>query len=252
MTTVLSRLQRVLNNPWCEFLVGLILFLTGLATLVEALRNKIPVAGVQFHHVVIFLGGAVVFRSLPAMFLGLEFLDEASPRLHDGSRPALRALDRIARSHCMDLLVGGILVAVGAADLATNLARDPVLFRLNANYGVIAFGLAPFLNAFIALYKGLHRIDRETGLLPEPAAWKFLLDRVVKNPYVTFTTGLIMLGSGALEVAATLSENLVITRDLRLLHSLILFGTFGILNALPEVFLGLRQILRAVLSKPAA
>ena len=246
--TALRRLQRILNHPWCEFAVGLILVLTGAAELWASLRDKLPWSGLTLHHAVIVLGATIVLRSLPGLFLGVEFLDDASPRLKGKNNRALRGLDKIARSHAMDLAMGGILVVAGVADLLDNLAQGRTLFRLNPDYGVIAFGLAPFLNAFIALFKGLWRLDRERALLPTAALWG-LLDRAVKNPYITFVVGLIMLASGLAEAGATLTEDLFVTQNIKLVHGLLLFGTYGVINALPEVFLGLRFILWGMLPK---
>ena len=246
--TALRRLQRILNHPWCEFAVGLILVLTGAAELWASLRDKLPWSGLRLHHAVILLGATIVLRSLPGLFLGVEFVDDASPRLQGGHNRLLRGLDRVARSHAMDLFMGGILVVAGVADLLDSLAQGRTLFRLNADWGVIAFGLAPFLNAFIALFKGLWRLDRERALLPTAALWG-LLDRAVKNPYITFVVGLIMVASGLAEAAATLTEDLFVTQNIKLVHGLILFGTYGIMNALPELFIGLRFILRGILPK---
>jgi hypothetical protein len=243
---VLRWLKRLLNHPWCEFAVGLILVLTGAAALWASLRDRLPVSGLTPPHAVLLLGATIVLRSLPGLFLGVEFIDEASPCLKGRNNWLLRALDKIARSHAMDLFTGGILVVAGVADLLDNLAQGRTLFRLNADWGVIAFGLAPFLNALVALFKGLWRIDRERALLPTAALWG-LLDRAVQNPCITFTAGVIMVASGLAEAGATLTEDLFVTRNLKLVHSLILFGTYGILNALPEVFLGLRFMLKGVL-----
>ena len=243
----LLRFKKIMDNPWLECLVGLILLVAGLLEVVEALRAKIPVVGLRLHHAVLFLGGSIVLRSLPALFLGVEFVDDAAPRLEKGDKPLLRYLDRLARSHAMDLFVGGVLVVIGVTDAIYNVAEIRGQWRLNVSYGVIAFGLAPFLNAFIALFIGLKRLDRERRLLPDPKLWG-LLGRAMKNPYITFTAGLIMVGSGLAELVATLSENLVVGHNLELVHSLMLFGTFGILNALPELFKGLRQILTALLT----
>lgn len=121
--TALRRLQRFLNHPWCEFGVGLILVLTGVAELWAAMRDKLLATGLGLHHAVILLGTTVVLRSLPALVLGVEFIDEASPRLRSRNNWLLRSLDRVARSHLMDLFMGGILVVAGLADLLDNLAR---------------------------------------------------------------------------------------------------------------------------------
>lgn len=238
-------LKQLLDNPWCEFVVGLILLLSGAVELWASFRDKLPWGGLRLHHTVIILGGAIVLRSLPAMFLGLEFVDEAAAGVRSRYHTVLRGLDQIARSHAMDLFVGAILVVGGLADLLSHLNRAGTLFRLNVSYGVIAFGLAPFLNAFVALFKGLKRLDRERGLLPRVARYG-LLDRAVKNPYIGIAAGLIMVGSGLMEVWATLTQKLVFPHGIILVHSLLLFGTFGLLNALPELFLGLRQLFRAV------
>lgn len=235
-----------MDNPWLEFAVGMILLITGLLELVETLRARIPVVGLGLHHAVLFLGGAIVLRSLPALFLGVEFVDDAAPRLEGRDKPVLRFLDRIARSHAMDLFVGGVLVVIGVTDAIYNVAEIGGQWRWNVSYGVIAFGLAPFLNSFLALFIGLKRLDRERRLLPDPKFWG-LLGRAMKNPYITFSAGLIMVGSGVAELTATLSENLALGHNQELVHSLILFGTYGILNAMPEVFKGLHQILNALL-----
>lgn len=248
LMTALRRLQRILNHPWCEFAVGLILVLTGVAELWASLRDKLPWTGLRLHHAVILLGATIVLRSLPGLFLGVEFLDDASPRLKGGNNRLLRSLDRIARSHAMDLTMGGILVVAGVADLLDSLAQGRTLFRLNADYGVIAFGLAPFLNAFIALFKGLWRLDRERALLPTAALWG-LLDRAVKNPYLTLVVGLIMVGSGLAEAGATLTEDLFVTPNIKLVHGLILFGTYGIMNALPELFIGLKLLFKVMIPR---
>lgn len=241
-------LQRLLNHPWCELLVGLILVLTGLAELWASLRHKIPLSGPLLHHAVIILGTTIVLRSLPGLFLGVEFIDDASPRLKGRHNRLLWGLDRVARSHLMDLFVGGILVVAALADLLDNLVQGRTLFRLNADWGVLAFGLAPFFNAFIALFKGLWRLDQEHSLLPGATLWG-LLNRAVKNPYITFTAGLILVGSGVAEASATLTEDLVISPKIRLVHGLILFGTYGLLNALPEVFIGLKLLFKTLLPK---
>jgi len=245
---VLRWLKRLLNHPWCEFAVGLILVLTGAAELWASLRDKLPVSGLSLHHAVVLLGTTIVLRSLPGLFLGVEFIDEASPRLKGRNNWLLRALDKIARSHAMDLFTGGILVVVALADLLDNLVQGRTLFRLNADWGVLAFGLAPFFNAFIALFKGLWRLDQEHSLLPGTTLWG-LLDRAVKNPYITFTAGLILVGSGVAEASATLTEDLIISPNIRLVHGLILFGTYGLLNALPEVFIGLKLLFKTLLPK---
>lgn len=100
----------------------------------------------------------------------------------------------------------------------------------------------------MALFKGLWRIDRERGFLPQIPLWG-LLDRAVQNPYILFAAGLLMVGSGLAEARATLTSDLFVNRNFKLVHSLILFGTYGLLNSLPELFLGLRFMLKGVLPK---
>ena len=78
------------------------------------------------------------------------------------------------------------------------------------------------------------------------------MDRAVKNPYITFAVGLIMLASGLAEAGATLTEDLFVTQNIKLVHGLLLFGTYGVINALPEVFLGLRFVLSGMLPKQEA
>jgi len=230
----MSPLRRALDSPYLELALGLILFVAGMLEIRDIILVKMPNKGPMLPHAAATLGAALVLRSLPGIFLGLELADKALAGVT--LRPGLAFLDRIAHSHAADLAMGIILLAAGAADLADILASGRAVPVLNTDLGAVVFGLAPALNAFLALYKGARRIDRER---PER-----LLDRAVKNPVVQTLAGLMMLAGGAAEMWTAAHERLAPLHGAPLSGALALLGLFGLLTGLPGLYEGLRILSR--------
>jgi hypothetical protein len=232
---LMNTLRRFLDSPFTELAVGLVLLAAGLLELRDILLVKIPGKGPLLPHAAAAIGTALVLRSLPGMFLGLEIADKAFQAI--ALRPALAFLDRLAHCHAMDLCMGVILIVAGAADLIDTIASGRNLPALNITYGAIVFGLAPFLNTFLALYKGVMRIDREYPVR--------LMDRAVQNPWVQFSAGLLMLGGGLAELWTTLQGDHAFGHRLTLSGGFAVIGLFALLSGLPGIYLGLRTLLDA-------
>lgn len=228
----MTALRRFLDSPITELAVGLVLLAAGILELRDIFLVKLPGQGPMLPHATAVFGTALILRSLPGMFLGLEITDTALQGV--ALRPALAILDRFAHSHAVDLFMGGLLLVAGAADLIDILVSGRIVPALSTVTGAMAFGLAPFLNMFVVFYKGLKRIDRE-----HPAR---LLDRAVHNPVVQVAAGLIMLGGGMAEFWATLQGNHAFGHSLALPGGLTILGLFGLLSGLPGVYLGLKTL----------
>lgn len=225
-------LRRLLDSPLLELAVGLILLVAGLMEIRDVIMVKMPNRGPMLPHAAATVGAALVLRSLPGIFLGLEIADRAFQGVT--FRPALAFLDAVAHSHAADLCMGVILVAAGVADLVDIILSGRDLPYLNSASGAAVFGLAPALNAFLAIYKGAGRIDRE-----RPAR---LLDRAVRNPSLQCAAGLIMLAGGSLEIWASLHESSPPGHGPALSGGLAALGLFGLVTGLPGVYEGLRAL----------
>jgi len=228
----MKALRRILDSPLLELSVGLILLVAGFMEIHDIIMVKMPNRGPMLPHAAATVGAALVLRSLPGIFLGLEIADKAFQGVT--LRPALSFLDGVAHSHAADLCIGVILLAAGAADLLDIIASGRALPVLNTASGAAAFGLAPILNAFLAVYKGVGRIDRE-----RPAR---LLDRAVKNPAVQCAAGLLMLLGGSLEIWAAYHESVVPGHGAALPGGLAVLGLFGLVTGLPGIYEGLKAL----------
>jgi len=225
-------MRRILDSPRLELAVGLILLIAGFMEIRDVIMVQMPNRGPMLPHAAATVGAALVLRSLPGIFLGLEIADRAIQGVT--FRPALAFLDALAHSHAADLCMGVILLAAGTADLADIILSGRALPYLNSASGAVVFGLAPALNAFLALYKGASRIDRE-----RPAR---LLDRAVKNPGVQCAAGLFMLAGGALEIWAPIHESFPPGHGPALSGGLAALGLFGLITGLPGVYEGLKAL----------
>jgi len=195
-----------------------------------------PNRGPMLPHAAATVGLALALRSLPGVFLGLELADKAVQGLP--VRPALAWLDRLAHCHAADIAMGVILMASGLADLADLLLSGRALPVCNTASGAALFGLAPLVNAFLALYKGAGRLDREPPRLI-PAR---LLDRAVKNPWVQCAAGLCLLAGGLSELWAAWRDKAALAHAAGLPDALALLGLFALVSGLPGVYLGLRAL----------
>jgi len=229
--------RRLLDSPWLELAVGLVLLAAGLLELRAIILVQLPNKGPMLPHAAATVGLALVLRSLPGVFLGLELADKAVQGLP--VRPALAWLDDLAHSHAADIAMGVILMASGAADLADLVFSGRALGLLNTASGAALFGLAPLVNAFLALYKGAARLDREHPRLV-PAR---LLDRAVRNPWVQSAAGGLLLAGGLSDLWAAWSGHSLPARMAGLPDALALLGLFSLLSGLPGVYLGLKALL---------
>lgn len=228
----MSTLRRVLDHPFTELAVGLVLLVAGLLELRDIILVKMPNKGPMLPHAAATIGAALVLRSLPGMFLGFEIADKAFQGVT--LRPALAFLDRLAHCHAVDLFMGVILIVAGAADLIDIVASGVAPLALNSLSGAVAFGLAPLVNAFLAFYKGFKRLDQERP--------SFFMDRAVKNPWVQTSAGTLMLGGGFAEIWATLQGGHAFGHSLTLPGGLAILGLFGLLSGLPGIYLGLKAL----------
>jgi len=148
----------------------------------------------------------------------------------------------MAHSHAVDLSMGLILVGAGAADLVDIALSGRALPLLGSASGAVAFGLAPALNAFLALYKGVKRIDRERASLPKPFPLPFWLDRAVKNPALQACAGALMLCGGAWEIWEGASAHVGAPHGVGLSGGFAALGLYGLLSGLPGVYEGLKAL----------
>lgn len=235
-----TRLRRILDSPCAELAVGLILLTAGILEIRDVISQRMPNTGSMLPHAAATVGAALILRSLPGMFLGLEIADKALQGVT--LRPALGFLDRIAHSHAADLTMGLILIGAGAADLADIVAAGRILPVLSSASGAVAFGLAPALNAFLALYKGARRIDRERAALPKLFPLPFWLDRAVRNPAVQACAGGLMLCGGAWEVWEAAHGGAMPQNGAGLSGGLAVLGLYGLLSGLPGIYEGLKAL----------
>jgi hypothetical protein len=228
----MSLLRRILDHPFTELAVGLVLLVAGLLELRDIILVKMPNQGPMLPHAAATIGAALILRSLPGMFLGFEIADKAFQGVT--IRPALAFLDRLAHCHAMDMSMGVILVVAGTADLIDIVASGVDLLTVSSLSGAVAFGLAPLINAFLAFYKGFKRFDRERP--------SYLLDRAVHNPWVQSSAGVLMLGGGLTEIWATLQGGHAFGHSLALPGGFAVLGLFGLLSGLPGIYLGLKAL----------
>ncbi len=228
----MNRLHRILTHPLTELVVGCVLLVAGMLEIRDIIAVKLPNKGPMLPHAVAFLGAAMILRSLPSMFLGLEIVRQALPAaLHN--QLGLE-VDRLTHSHAVSLFMGLILIAAGAADLADMLAQGEPLKLLSSASGAIIFGLAPVINALLALYKGLSRVESEHPFR--------LLDRAVNTPWLQSGAGAAMLLCGLAEMWDGLHRPHALGNGPALQQSLAVLGLFALLSGLPGVFEGLRQL----------
>lgn len=148
-------LRRLLASPHLELAVGLILLAAGLMEIRDIILVKMPNQGPMLPHAAATVGAALILRSLPGMFLGLEIIDRGVQGV--SLTPAFAFLDRLAHSHAVDLFMGVVLVGAGLGDLIAIIASGgalPGVMGVNTATGAMVFGLAPAVNALLALYKG--------------------------------------------------------------------------------------------------
>lgn len=231
----MNSLRRFLAAPVTELAVGLVLMAAGFLELRDIFLVKIPGKGALLPHAAAAIGTALILRSLPGMFLGLEIADKAFQTV--SLRSTLTLLDRLAHSHAVDLCMGIILIGAGAADLIDVIVSGESLPTLHITYGAMLFGLAPFLNTGLAFYKGLRRIDREYPV--------HLMDRAVHNPWIQFWAGCILFGGGVTEFVATLKGDHAFGHRLPLSGGFAVIGLFALLSGLPGIYLGLRTLVNA-------
>lgn len=228
----MNTLRRILDHPFTELAVGLVLLVAGLLELRDIILVKMPNKGPMLPHAAATIGAALVLRSLPGMFLGFEIADKAFQGVT--LRPALAFLDRLAHCHAVDLFMGVILISAGAADLIDIMVSGVSPMAASSVSGAVAFGLAPLINAFLAFYKGFKRLDYERPSL--------FLDRAVKNPWVQSCAGILMLGGGLAEIWSTLQGGHAFGHSLALPGGLAVLGLFGLLSGLPGIYLGLKAL----------
>jgi len=236
----MNTLRRLLDSPYAEIAVGLVLLTAGLLEIRDVILVRMPNTGSMMPHAAATLGAALILRSLPGMFLGLEIADKALQGVT--LRPALSVLDRMAHSHAADLAMGFILMGAGAADLVDIVVSGRTLPLLGSASGAVAFGLAPALNAFLALYKGARRIDRERSDVKKLFPLPLWLDRAVTNPAVQAVAGALMLCGGAWEMWEGAHAHITAAYGARLSGGLAVLGLYGLLSGLPGVYEGLRAL----------
>lgn len=236
----MNTLRRLLDSPYTELAVGLVLLGAGFLEIRDVILVRMPNTGSMMPHAAATLGAALILRSLPGMFLGLEIADKAFQGVT--LRPALNVLDRMAHSHAVDLTMGLILLGAGAADLVDIAVSGRALPLLGSASGAVAFGLAPALNAFLALYKGAKRIDRERAALPERFPLPFWLDRAVKNPGVQAAAGALMLCGGTWEMWEGAHAHMGAAHGAGLSGGLSALGLYGLLSGLPGVYEGMKAL----------
>jgi hypothetical protein len=225
-------LQRFFDSPATELVVGVVLLAAGLLELRDIVLVKLPARGPLLPPAAAVIGAALVLRSLPGMFLGLEIADTGIRGL--AARPVLLAVDRLAHCHLADLAMGVILIVAATADLIDVIASGRVLPICNTASGTIAFGLVPFGNTFLAYYRGVGRIDRE-----HPAR---LLDRAEHNPWLRELAGILLLGGGGAEFGAVLAGDHAFGHSLALPGGLAVTGLFAVLSGLPGIYLGFKAL----------
>ena len=71
---VAKALERVVENPYLNAGVGLVLFLTGIIEAGDALFDDVAKLNVGAHHGVIVFGVVHMFKSLPAILIGLALV----------------------------------------------------------------------------------------------------------------------------------------------------------------------------------
>ena len=228
----MNTLQRVLQHPLTELCVGLTLLVSGLLEMREVMLVKLPSRGPMAPHALALLGAALTARSLPAFFLGLDFVRQALPADQHGF--LTRELDRLTHCHAAALTMGAILVASGLADLVDLAAQPGAVWPINSATGILALGLAPAANALIAIYKGLRGVDDARPFHP--------LDRAVHNPWVQGLAGAVMLLGGLAELLAAAGGHHVLGYGPRLSRAVAVLGLFGLSQALPGIYLGLRAL----------
>lgn len=236
----MNTLRRLLDSPYAELAVGLVLLVAGFLEIRDVILVRMPNTGSMMPHAAATLGAALILRSLPGMFLGLEIADKAFQGVT--LRPALNVLDRMAHSHAVDLTMGLILMGAGAADLVDIAVSGRALPVLTSASGAVAFGLAPALNAFLALYKGAKRIDRERATLPKLFPLPLWLDRAVKNPAVQAVAGALMLCGGAWEMWEGTHAHIDAAHGAGLSGGLAVLGLYGLLSGLPGVYEGMKAL----------
>lgn len=222
----MGMVRRVLDAPGIELLVGLVLLASGALELRDIMLVELPGRGKLLPAAAAAIGIALVLRSLPGLFLGLELADR-------GLR-GLTILDRLAHSRLVDLAMGVILIVAATADLVDLLVSNPTLPYCNTNTAAIVFGLVPFGDMLLAFYRGVGRIDREV-----PAR---LLDRAAHNPWLRVGAGFFLLAGGVTEFMATLAGNHALGHSLALPGGFAVVGLFAVLSGLPGVYLGLRTL----------
>lgn len=236
----MNTLRRLLDSPYAELSVGLVLLVAGFLEIRDVILVRMPNTGSMLPHAAATLGAALILRSLPGMFLGLEIADKAFQGVT--LRPALSVLDRMAHSHAVDLTMGLILMGAGAADLVDIAVSGRALPVLTSASGAVAFGLAPALNAFLALYKGAKRIDRERAALPKHFPLPLWLDRAVRNPVVQAVAGALMLCGGAWEMWEGTHAHIDAAHGAGLSGGFAVLGLYGLLSGLPGVYEGMKAL----------
>ncbi|GAB6036997.1 hypothetical protein JCM15519_15560 [Fundidesulfovibrio butyratiphilus] len=228
----MNLLQRVLHHPLTELCVGLALLISGLLEMREIMLVKLPNRGPMAPHALALLGAALIARSLPAFFLGLDFVRQALPAELHGF--LVRGLDRLTHCHAAALTMGLILVASGLADLVDLAAQPGAVWPINSAAGILALGLAPAIDALIAIYKGLRGVDNARPF--------HLLDRAVQNPWTRGLAGAAMLLGGLAELFAASSGHHLLGYGPRISRATAVLGLFGLGQALPGIYLGLRAL----------
>ncbi|MFP5222619.1 MAG: hypothetical protein ACLGSA_10050 [Acidobacteriota bacterium] len=236
----MNTLRSILDSPYAELAVGLVLLASGILEIRDVILVRMPNTGSMMPHAAATLGAALVLRSLPGMFLGLEIADKALQGVT--LRPALGLLDRMAHSHAADLTMGVILMGAGAADLVDIALAGRVAPAVGSAAGAVAFGLVPALNALLALYKGAKRVDREGAVLPKALALPFWLDRAVKNSGVQAAAGALMLCGGAWEIWEAAHAHPAAPYGAGLSGGLAVLGLYGLLSGLPGMYEGFRAL----------
>ena len=92
------------------------------------------------------------------------------------------------------------------------------------------------VNALIAIYKGMRWVDGQKPFR--------LLDRAVQNPWVQGAAGSVMLLGGLAEIGAWASGAHVLGYGAGIGRATAVLGLFGLTQALPSIYLGLRQLCR--------
>jgi len=83
----MNTLRRTLDSPFTELAMGLVLLVADVLEIRDVILVRMPNTGSMMPHAAATLGAALILRSLPGMFLGLEIADKA----FQGS-PCVRAL----------------------------------------------------------------------------------------------------------------------------------------------------------------